>query len=377
MHLLATVGTNPLPPFLAIAHLGPARVTLLASRDTKPVADRVRKACQALSAGPDVGEPRCVDDAYDGGEVAAKVMQVDGIDAVDVTGGTKVLAAHARSTARKRGILPEHITSLDGRALRRASGGAPEPLRLPHPAPTLDDLLALHGLRCWVPDPPEERSPMPSDLAVYFKQLCSADGGATGDGKWFEHWVAEQVAATGAPRDDLRVGMYAVSAARADKVTRAEETDFEVDVVLQRGWRLGVISCGVGLGKELALKPWEVAVNARRLGGDQALAAVAAPYPSHRTGKRSRGGPRGAVGAVAPSRLPTEDEMVSRVMPLGPEGAGEAALVDSKSEMVSRVEPLGLRVGGASVKVFGCSDLMAWQQGDRSGLAAWLGRLAV
>lgn len=330
---MATVGTSPLAPLLAILHVGPARVTLVASEQTENVAQRVRSAL--LEQGWD-GDAVCilaVADAFDAREVGNALAGIElGRDPwFDISGGTKVLSAHAMRHAIAGGVPLERITSVDGRQLIGAGSGpatalAPKSKSGAAWNPSVDAILALHGLGA-VPGHVMRDWPAP-------RETEPSNGVPTGGA--LECLVAKAATACGGA-DEVRKGVQLARLEEVDDVTSRFEPEFELDVIVRRAWRLSVISCGTH--RDSRLKPWEVAVNARRAGGDQARAAVALHLTKHH-------GPE-----------------------LGDVATGQKI---SLAHMKRRVDKLGLRIGGASVEVFGKADIERWQDGNYRDLHTWL-----
>lgn len=155
--LVLLVGSNPLPNYLAACALRPSRVALVYTQETKDAKDRLRSELMR-TLGEDVtfDEP-FVEDA----SCATKIRRVldslvssDGDREVllNYTGGTKVMAAHARIAFSSNGGLPEHASYLDEgdvhrEARLRFDDGNSKPLSDYREIPlTLSTVLALHGI---------------------------------------------------------------------------------------------------------------------------------------------------------------------------------------------------------------------------------------
>ncbi len=358
-HLLATVGASPLAPYLALAHHRPDRATLVHTPQTERVAKRVKEVAEGKALGGKVD--LCELAAAGNGMVIQQRIRdwtpEAGSDLyVDITGGTKVVSVHVRLAASELGAHASQVTVLDGeRAIPEE--GNPEGLRLADEhAPTLDDLLALHGLKRWhergrgdeetladrcIETADEE---MAKCRLAQYKQAVNDDrhgGVSSGGGRWFERWLARHIVKLreGLPSlfDQLWVGVHIQR--EGEQITRKKQAHMEADILVRRGWRLGLISCGTGLNRDLHdEKPWEAATVAGRLGGDLARSAVAAMYPGRR---------------CADQDFPLDIGTMRR-----------------------QVAPFVKLPAVAPPEIFGLDDACAWLAGDREGLREWLKQLA-
>ena len=173
--LILLVGSNPLPNYLAACALRPSRVALVHTEETRDAKDRLRRElAQALGNGVTI-EDSFVEDAT----CATTVRRVldplmpsnGGRDvSLNYTGGTKVMAAHARLAFSSGGGRPEHASYLDegGRdkngvdhqpRLRFDDGNSTPLSDYPETSFTLAPLLALHGI---THKPREATSPAPT-----------------------------------------------------------------------------------------------------------------------------------------------------------------------------------------------------------------------
>jgi len=105
-HLLLLVGSNPLPNYLSTLVLKPScSVTLLYTGETEEVMQRLKTAIN--SKGLDV-QPQLIGNASDMGEIRRvlndllqRLRERKGVVHLNYTGGTKVMAAHARMTFKE------------------------------------------------------------------------------------------------------------------------------------------------------------------------------------------------------------------------------------------------------------------------------------
>jgi len=320
-YLLLLVGSNPLPNYITALILKPRSIRLFYSPETEKVKKHLWEALKAGLSSAHLDE-RCIEDVTS----AAKVRQAFGSIPSDAhlhyTGGTKIMAAHARMAFRESGGKDEQASYLDERkgVLRLDSGYeidlATQKLRL-----TLADLLALHGIepmkggnhhtsRTRLEDAEKIASAVLNDphLASKLYRLhrepnnkefshkkAKANAVNIGEsvpglnlsiqqvpeqdwnretyeawmkflwGGWLEVWCGSfvrQLVGT----NEVAVGL---------NCKRPNARQFEIDVAVVRGHRLYVISCTTddktGLCKS---KLFEVAMRARQLGGDLARSAL-------------------------------------------------------------------------------------------------------
>jgi CRISPR-associated protein (Cas_Cas02710) len=119
--LILLVGANPLPNYLAACALRPRRIALVHSEATRAAKDRLKEKLKQK-----LGDTACFEDPDPFVEDAACATTVKraidplfrrGGDPGDVllnyTGGTKVMAAHARMAFLESGGKPEHASYVD------------------------------------------------------------------------------------------------------------------------------------------------------------------------------------------------------------------------------------------------------------------------
>lgn len=168
--LVLLVGSNPLPNYLAACALRPARIVLVYSKETEAAKDRLRSELGKALGEEVMFDEACVQDATCATEVRRvfdSLLAEDGAQDVHLnyTGGTKVMAAHARIAFRKANGAPRHASYLDEggkdrQPCLRFDDGNPKPLsHYPNIPLSLQTLLALHGI---THKPREARTPAPT-----------------------------------------------------------------------------------------------------------------------------------------------------------------------------------------------------------------------
>jgi hypothetical protein len=338
--LILLVGSNPLPNYLAACALRPSRIVLVYTTETKDAKDRLRREL-ARTLGDDVVlEEAFVDDATCAttvGRVFNSLMPSGGGRDVllNYTGGTKVMAAHARLAFSRRGGQPEDASYLDEgdihrQARLRFDDGNSQPLSSDPEIPlTLATVLALHGI---THKPREAKIPAPTiddareilhkiladvplvdalycererleefgnpnkatsepfrvnryGLSLSLPEFPTSDQLGvlkdTGEKKsWFKQWYSfiggEWL------EEWLGAQIRALGLTPAPEITvgvnayRGERNaQLEVDVTVIRGHRSYFVSCTTDTGKPICKsKLFEVAVRSRQLGGDLARAAL-------------------------------------------------------------------------------------------------------
>ncbi|MBI2567940.1 MAG: hypothetical protein HYV63_12990 [Candidatus Schekmanbacteria bacterium] len=341
--LILLVGSNPLPSYLSACAQRPSRVALVYTEETKDAKDRLRRElARALGEGVTFDEPFVSDAtcATTVRRVLDSLVPSDGDRDVllSYTGGTKVMAAHARLAFSSRG-RPEHASYLDEGDIKREArlrfdDGNSKPLSdYSEPPPlTLATVLALHGI---THKPREARTPAPTtgdareilckvlaDLplaaALYRErerlQEISNPNKATSEPfradryglrlslpelptseqlsqfqnadekkSWFRQWYAS----IGGEwlEEWLGAQIRALDLAPAPEITvgvnarweraKKEDPPMEIDLAVIRGHRSYFISCTTDASKDLCKsKLFEIAVRSRQLGGDLARAAL-------------------------------------------------------------------------------------------------------
>jgi len=301
--LVLLVGANPLPNYLAALTLKPQRVVLLFSRQTRDPKDRLKKALEAQRLEAQRIEIVAGDwivDATNAPSVRNKVSDIlkEYEDArLNYTGGTKVMATHARIGFKEAKFSDQRASYIDGSdGVIRFDDGSSRPIPLRTDQLNLETLVALHGGRDPKPwmavqgGPTEDDahaiarvvlppSPEPFDRVAFGRRLNANLVGVPADqwpkvwkdflaGTWLEVWTAAQVRRV-LPKAQVFSG---VELTRETRTTRT----FEVDVVAIHDTRVHVISCTTSCKvKRCKGKAFEAAVRARQLGGDLARCAIA------------------------------------------------------------------------------------------------------
>jgi hypothetical protein len=156
-NLILLVGSNPLPNYIVAKMLRPKRIWLIYSRGDKGT-ERV-KECLDTALSEDLPgvliEAPCLESATDAREVRQILTQLPHDAHLNYTGGTKIMAAHARlafaEQQRRAGVADfgdANASYLDERdGVLRFDGGTYDRLTDARVGLTLDRLLQLHGTR--------------------------------------------------------------------------------------------------------------------------------------------------------------------------------------------------------------------------------------
>lgn len=316
--LVLLVDSNPLPNFLAVILLKPESVCLVYSRETEEVKNNLQRMLKNKLPKLQISE-ECVD-ATNAENVRRVIRSCSKGAHLHYTGGTKIMAAHARMAFESIGGQDKEASYLDEpKGLLRFDDGAYIDLLSEHVELAMDDILELHGIRriskaggMSISEPSNEdarkiamevlRTP---DLAARLYGLHRKEGKLRSfndakqnpialnglvdglsiqqlpegnwnrktheqwcdflGGKWLEAWCALLIG-------DLISGDK-VSVGLECKMDSGRQ--FEIDVALVRGHRLYAISCTTSTKINLSKsKLFEVAMRARQLGGDLARSAL-------------------------------------------------------------------------------------------------------
>lgn len=327
--LLLLVGSNPLPNYLSASALKPDSVVLLYTNETKDAKDRLKRALVEIV--PAIVDA-FIEDAHCATSVGRTVAEAlsgvaSGRALLNYTGGTKVMAAHARMAFEKHPGLPGDASYLDegdtmlAPRLRFDDGTSRALADYSNVPLTLETILSLHGIT-YKPRSTKAPAPTAADsaevlaavlrdvslaLKLYtkrkdllaakklavateqsfkpdehglklsldqiptdaqmnraaFDQWCSFIGG-----EWLEEWLGRALRELElTPKPEIVVG---VNAQRGEK-----KANLEVDIAVVRGYRTYFISCTTDTTKPLCKsKLFEIAVRSRHLGGDLARAAL-------------------------------------------------------------------------------------------------------
>lgn len=292
--LLLLVGSNPLPNYIAALILKPESICLFFSPATEPVKDYLYKNLKDRLKNMDIIEKR-IEDATDPSKVRKAFSSISADAHLHYTGGTKIMAAHARLAFRDAGGTDEQASYLDERnaVLRYDDGYEISESKWDFKL-TVAEILGLHGLeiksqreisklQCIEQDlkkvavavlkDPKLIGKLNNTAIDKYGELISDLNSQTIlenkdrflKGVWLEDWVGVMVQQM-AMKSEICISIESM---------RSKERKFEVDVVLIRRHRLYVISCTTQSKlKDCKFKLFEVAMRARQLGGDLARAAL-------------------------------------------------------------------------------------------------------
>ncbi len=338
--LILLVGSNPLPNYLSACALRPSRVALVYTDETREAKDQLRRRLEcALGKGVTFEEP-FVEDAT----CATTVRRVldsllsdygDRNVLLNYTGGTKVMAAHARLAFCSSKGRWEDASYLDEgdvhhEARLRFDDGNSKPLSYYREIPLkLGTVLALHGIT-HRPRAPRDPAPTTDDAREILckvladpslaralhcererlqgfrnpnnarsepfqanrhgltlslpefptsEQLAQLEN-ANERKSWYRQWYA--FIGGGWLEEWLGAQIQELDLASAQEITVGvnayrgkKKAQLEVDVVVVRGHRSYFVSCTTDTSKHLCKsKLFEVAVRSRQLGGDLARAAL-------------------------------------------------------------------------------------------------------
>jgi hypothetical protein len=314
--LIVLVGANPLPNYLAVSTLRPRRVLLVYSEKTKDPKARLEVAITqhlGVEVLPGPGGSRCVTEATSARAVAEACLDLPRDAQLNYTGGTKVMAAHARMAFAAAGGQPDQASYVDETAgVVRYDDGVEVPIRAEPLG--LGVCLELHGVRYRTEWQQEPGLPSVADAAALAARVVDEPGLAVRlygwsklkpaevrsspldprevglalsvetvpengwstrrirrwqaflGGKWLEAWTAERLRSVDSSLD-VHVGVEGERGSTGRPL--------EVDVAALRGHRLYLLSCTTDATLPLCKsKAFEVALRARQLGGDLARSAL-------------------------------------------------------------------------------------------------------
>jgi len=274
--LILLVGSNPLPNYITARILEPKNVVLLYTPQTKDVAQYLESNFREISI--DVLPPFAVDgaDPRSTRDVLMRVEVDNPKTFLNYTGGTKVMAAHARMAFRERGGSDSQASYLDEReGVLRFDDGYEIHLKDQSDLDlTIERIARLHGIKVT----PDEYALSPEKAREIATEVLKnpALKGQYGPSKWLEVLVADLISEiTGSePKRNLH----------CEFIRSENKREFEIDVSVIRGHRLYVVSCTTS-GKsdksekdnkvaKAKSKLFEVAIRSRQLGGDLARSAL-------------------------------------------------------------------------------------------------------
>ena len=331
--LILLVGSSPLPNYLSALALEPAEIALVYTKETEVAKDRLKSEFRRFLGDAIPFVDAFVQDATCATTVRRTIDPLlrhedrEGSVWLNYTGGTKVMAAHARMAFAESGGEPARSTYLDEGSkdvaprLRHDDGRSRSLAELDGPALDLQTVLALHSIQhkprtaldgspteddarailCAVLRDPglarrlyEERqrladlkkpstavsvpfSPSVHGLELSIQALPESAQMSRKlyerwykfiGGEWLEEWIGTTLRGLVlTPPPEIVVG---VNAFRGEA-----RANLEVDVAAVHGHRSYFISCTTDATKAVCKsKLFEVAVRSRQLGGDLAHAAL-------------------------------------------------------------------------------------------------------
>ncbi len=261
MELVTLVGSNPLSSFASLATLRPNRAVLVHTAQTHQAARSLAAVVDQLSgsAWPSGCETSTLEVPPDlAGEVREVLEDLSGDWLLDYTGGTKAMSCGARlayEAHRPTRDLPADPAGAfyvdDASGALVADDGTRTPID--ETAYSIANIAALHGA--------EFREPLRRGRVA---------------GTDWEEYVGGRVRDWGEGR-----GPGNAEVVLNQRVAVGEDRDFEIDVLVRVGRRVGLVSCYAGNDYTTAKhKLFEAVERARQLGGDLARVAVAAPLNS-------------------------------------------------------------------------------------------------
>jgi len=329
-HLLLLVGSNPLPNYLSTLVLKPSRsVRLLYTGETEEVMQRLQSVLKSKGFSVQtraMGEASNTNDIRSAlNDVLEKLRREEGVIHLNYTGGTKVMAAHARMAFKEQQSEDGQASYLyERKGLLIFDNG--DAMDVKGTRLTLEDILNLHGVQktseTESPNPDGKSLPTKADackvasavLARETPQLATRLYGIHRkngrrrpfsearenpvnleervglrlsvsllpveenwnrrryekwceflEGTWLELWVGNLIKELVDNGDTVHVGVNCQRGGR----------QFEVDLLIIRGPRLYLVSCTTAAKISLCKsKLFEVALRARQLGGDLARSAL-------------------------------------------------------------------------------------------------------
>lgn len=316
--LILLVGSNPLPNYLAATLLRPNKVVLIHTPETCGPAERLNSVL-VNEAEIEMRGLAKASDAREIAETIKRIMSESGNERVHLnyTGGTKIMAAHARMAFRENGGKDRNASYLnDGARCLFFDDGRLVTLENQDLGLTLDLIGRLHGCQMLPSSGGALDGPTEQDACIIAAKVaqdarlakCLCDAAQRFKKQRNPHraleqpWRPQDIGLTlsveqvpGEEWDDNRfrawwrfLGGGWLEVAVAAWTTQATGLTpsqgiywelngrrFEIDVALVRSHRLYVISCTTD--KTLSLcksKLFEVAMRARQLGGDLARSAL-------------------------------------------------------------------------------------------------------
>lgn len=317
--LLLLVGSNPLPNFLSARILAEKtsinKIVLFHTKETEAVKDQLKEQLEESLKNIPV-EWKCIDKATHGKAVRQVFEGISASDHLNYTGGTKVMAAHARLAFKGDDSQASYLDEREG--VLRLDNSYEISLAECSFELKLSEILKLHGIEyknrtAYTPQPTEEdlskivdrvfrepqsaeelykcfregekfikykdakKNPVSLEWGLSVSRVPEStwnertyDGWRTFlTGGWLEQWCAKQLKEILGQTVEISVSLNCER--------KGMGRQFEIDVAFVRNYRLYVISCTTAQNKDMSLcksKLFEVAKRAQQLGGDLARSAL-------------------------------------------------------------------------------------------------------
>jgi hypothetical protein len=256
--LILLIGSNPLPNYLSALVLNPKKVYLMYTDQTESIMANLASALGNRLPGLDITEKLIGGDGTNAREVEMAIKKLPDNANLNYTGGTKIMAAHARMNFKgeksQASYLDERNDVLrfdDGNEEKLSGIGVP-----------LEDILKLHGISTMdmKPKPSTEEATRIAKRVLLDLESKKCEKGD----EWLEVWTGEVVKNC--------IGLEPTIGLTGQRIGRRQ---LEIDVLMVRGHKMYAISCTT---KEKIAgckgKLLEIAIRARQLGGDLARAAL-------------------------------------------------------------------------------------------------------
>lgn len=330
-NLFLLVGSNPLPNYLVTLALAPEAVTLFYSRETKAVKDRLKSILRQKLPHTVVDEAFIADPTRASEVRKAVSNRRPSKDThLNYTGGTKVMASHARLVLAGFPDAGDDCASYlaEQQDILRLDSGREIPLGGPNINLTLKEILELHAITASSRSTPSP-APTAADAETIARAVCDdpgradalyqsqrmvgtrswtatrakadpivpasilgsalsfnviPDGGWSSKicevwrdflrGGWLEAWCGNLARAFFAGR-----GLHNAEVRVSVPCRRENGREFEIDMAAVCGCRLHVASCTIE-SADIRLcksKLFEVALRSRQMGGDLARSALVCP----------------------------------------------------------------------------------------------------
>jgi hypothetical protein len=276
-NLILLVGSNTLPNYIAARILKPKQsILLLYTGKTIEPKDRLKAVLKDVMPSVEICQRCILKDGTVANEVMNSCLNLPPDSHLHYSGGTKVMAAHARMALREQnqdGSDNVKASYLDERAgVLLYDDGYRIELASQNLGLTLDLILRLHGIE-GKPSKSTKGRPTPGDVhQIAERTLADRSSDSTDrphDGKWLENLIGEIIRNV-IESEDVK-GEVSVDI----DCYMPNGRNFQIDVAVIRGHRLYVISCTTHTkSRRCKIKLFEVAMRAKQLGGDLARSGL-------------------------------------------------------------------------------------------------------